>query len=284
MTSLSPRSKNKTLKLSDEVRAALEASDIAQTIGRGYRLKLAGQLDRATYVAVDKVIKAMGGKWNRSAEAHLFDSDPREIFGLAVTTGEVVDKKKSLGQFFTPVETAREIVALAGIRRHDRVLEPSAGCGHIADAIRELTAVSPTCVEIDPDLCEKLRNKGYFAILGDFLEESEAEAAMGSDVDGYDVVVMNPPFLGNEGVRHILRAYDLLAPGGRLFAIAPKGAESGSTKYHAALRSLILASMAAGMCGRNYQGGVEDMRADTFAEAGTHVRTVLIKLTKPVVE
>jgi phospholipid N-methyltransferase len=279
MPSLSPRTKNKVIKLPEEVRAALEAATISGTLGRQWHLKLVGQLDRDTYVKTDKVIKAAGGKWNRSAGAHLFDTDPREVLGLAVAGGEIVDRKKSLGQFFTPTTLARYVVERARITSLDRVLEPSAGSGRIADAIlSEASGVDLVCVEIDPVLAQKLREEyGPCAqiVEADFLDTPAIEAALGSSSEGFDVVIMNPPFLGNEGVRHILRAYSLLEPGGRLYAIAPKGAETGSTIDHARLARLIDDSA-------EMMGEVEDLPEDSFAEAGTRVRTVLISLYRPM--
>lgn len=40
---------------------------------------------------------------------------------------------------FTPPELAKELVALAGVRKDSRVLEPEAGIGNIADAAKEVT-------------------------------------------------------------------------------------------------------------------------------------------------
>ena len=53
-----------------------------------------GQLDRAVYNDVNKVLTALGGKWNRKEKGHVFDYDPEEALETAIMTGEVVDKKK----------------------------------------------------------------------------------------------------------------------------------------------------------------------------------------------
>jgi hypothetical protein len=39
-------------------------------------LTLTGQLDRPTYVAVNKILDLMGGKWNRGAKAHVSPEPP----------------------------------------------------------------------------------------------------------------------------------------------------------------------------------------------------------------
>ena len=50
-------------KITDEVRAVLEAASITAT-----SVKLNGQVDRALYVAVNKVLVGAGGKWDRMTE------------------------------------------------------------------------------------------------------------------------------------------------------------------------------------------------------------------------
>jgi type I restriction-modification system DNA methylase subunit len=47
-----------------------------------------GQLERKLYMAVDKCLKALGGKWNRSAKAHIFQKDVEFIVEEVVLTGE----------------------------------------------------------------------------------------------------------------------------------------------------------------------------------------------------
>ncbi len=54
-----------------------------------------GQLDRATYQAVNKVLESIGGKWNRKAKGHVFvDGDPAELLDNVILAGEITDLKK----------------------------------------------------------------------------------------------------------------------------------------------------------------------------------------------
>ncbi len=210
------------IKLDDDTRLVLTEAEVfehAVVAGKTvWGLRLTGQLDRTAYTKVNKVLEVAGGKWNRGAKAHLFDGDPREILGTAVSKGEVVDSKKALGQFFTSQKLAHEVAKWAGVTRGNAVLEPSAGGGSLALAIREVYNIDPMCFEIDPHYCATLKKLGFEVWNGDFLEA----------VDGwFDVVIMNPPFLGNEYLKHILHAYtNFLAPGGMLTAIAPAGART----------------------------------------------------------
>ena len=70
--------------------------------------------------------------------------------------------------FPTPPALAARMVDLAGIEAGDRVLEPSAGTGNIAKAIRQV-GVEAVCVEINPALAKTLADAGYVVHLADFL-------------------------------------------------------------------------------------------------------------------
>ena len=50
------------------------------------------QLDRKLYLAVNKVLERIGGKWNRKAKAHVFDADPTERLNNVIECG-VLDPK-----------------------------------------------------------------------------------------------------------------------------------------------------------------------------------------------
>ncbi|MBY0277906.1 hypothetical protein K2Z84_21440 [Candidatus Binatia bacterium] len=76
--------------ITPDVEQVLRASTITDTL-----LVLPQQLDRKLYVAVDKVLKAAGGKWNRKLGGHAFERDPREILGLALETGAIVAPRGS---------------------------------------------------------------------------------------------------------------------------------------------------------------------------------------------
>lgn len=61
------------------------------------------QLDRKLYVAVNKVLESMGGKWNRKAKGHVFESGkPAEMLEVVLLTHEVRDLKKEFQFFPTP--------------------------------------------------------------------------------------------------------------------------------------------------------------------------------------
>ena len=95
-----------TFTISDAVRDILAQAIIDET-----SVTLAcGQLDRKLYEAVNKVLVAAGGKWNRKSGSHIFPRDPREALGLAVTTGVAINEQKARQTFYTPDWLAEEIV------------------------------------------------------------------------------------------------------------------------------------------------------------------------------
>lgn len=126
---------------------------------------------------------------------------------------------------FTPPELAKELVALAGVRKDSRVLEPAAGIGNIADAAKEVTD-HVDCIERMTDFCEILKLKKHNVIGNDLLTAETAPI--------YDAVVMNPPF--SEECEHIKRAFDFLRPGGSLVAVCSSSIQWKSTRKYEQFR------------------------------------------------
>lgn len=126
---------------------------------------------------------------------------------------------------FTPPELAKELVALAGVRKDSRVLEPEAGIGNIADVAKEVTD-HVDCIERMTDFCEILKLKKHNVIGNDLLTAETAPI--------YDAVVMNPPF--SEECEHIKRAFDFLRPGGSLMAVCSSSIQWKSTRKYEQFR------------------------------------------------
>lgn len=119
---------------------------------------------------------------------------------------------RNIPDFFpTPLPIIHQMMVLAGIETRQRVLEPQAGSGNIADIIRQhYPMVALTCVEINYDLAALLRLKGHHVEQRDFFEHTGQ----------YDRIVQNPPFSRMAEIEHIRHAYQQLAPGGRLVSLA----------------------------------------------------------------
>jgi predicted RNA methylase len=114
------------------------------------------------------------------------------------------------GFFPTPKTLGSYVVSLAEIKEGEKVCEPSAGLGHLADEIKEAAPdCELQCIEQNNSLCEALELKGYNTLNEDFLQHTGK----------YDVIVMNPPFENGQDVEHVEHAFKLLNEGGRLVAI-----------------------------------------------------------------
>lgn len=143
-------------------------------------------------------------------------------------------------QFFpTPLSVIEEnVVPNLMLQPGMHILEPSAGRGDIADAIRN---ACPDCridvAEIGAVRRELLELKGYRVVGSDFwnVGVTGAEGDKGRSLDerykgSYDAVAMNPPFDKGVGMAHVKRAYEFLRPGGRLVAILPARNLNGTSR------------------------------------------------------
>ncbi len=118
------------------------------------------------------------------------------------------------GYFPTPSALAQEVVDKADIAPGMKILEPSAGKGSLIDAIHEAygkDAVEVEAIEPVSSLRTILEAKGHKLVGRDIMEHEALE--------GYDRVVMNPPFENGQDMEHVRKAFELLKPGGRLVAI-----------------------------------------------------------------
>lgn len=247
-------------EITSHVRAILR--DHAVVEGLSVRLTC-GQLARSDYQAVNAALERAGGKWNRKVGAHLFDADPSEIIAGIVLTGQL-PPKNPLAFFPTPAEVVGEMIRRAQPLSGMRVLEPSAGAGAIADDARACGALV-TCVEISPYHATLLRAKHHTVHEQDFLA---------FDGEPFECVLMNPPFTVAGDtlayITHIERAYGLLAPGGRLIAIAPNGFISRNDRRCAAFRASV-----------TERGGWDELPEGAFRPSGTGVKAVMLWMDRP---
>jgi len=224
----------------------------------GNSLKLSGQLNRAVYVATNKVLEAAGGKWNRKAQAHIFEGDAAEIMDQIILTGKVLNKKSELGFFPTPPAVVGRLIELAEISNGDSILEPSAGNGAILRVLRQRFPLnSITAVEIDASRTE-LQAMATRMFYGDFLDLR----SVSHDTGMFDRIVMNPPFGKNAAPNHVLHACTLLKPHGRLVSVMPSSVTFRSDALNRAVRADAVS--------------IEPLPESTFAESGTNVNTVIV--------
>jgi hypothetical protein len=190
--------------------------------------------------------------------------------GSPCTSTEVA---KDLQFYRTPDALAQRIIDDYPVHTDAHILEPSAGDGSfVIPLLKRGNTVE--AVEYDHDRGNKIIDRarveglsGYTVRNANFLEMEPRE--------DFDAVYMNPPFYGTHWVDHVVHAMKFVQPGGRLFAILPATAEIGQTARHKSFRQWM----------KSYEGWYRDpfmsLPAESFAESGTRVATVLLRLEKP---
>lgn len=172
------------------------------------------------------------------------------------------------GFFPTPPQLASRMIAQLAPAPGALVLEPSAGNGHIAQAIKDKGGI-PFCIEYEYSLCEVLRAKGFDPMCADFMEYFP-ENAPGKR---FPFIAMNPPFEHGQDIRHVLHAFrDCLSSGGHMAAIMGAGAFYRSDKQAVEFREFL--------DGVFYK--LEDLPAGTFKTSGTNVSSKLLYITKGI--
>lgn len=250
--------RNQNIRVTDEVRLALMTM---KWIGNTATMP---QLDRATYVAVNKVLEVAGGKWSKSGKCHIFDEDGQDKIAQAIELGEILDAKKTFQFFPTPERLALRMAEMLAPGEFDFVLEPSAGEGALIAALIASGHSSRfiQAVEINPEYAAKCyKNTGICPEPADFMTWTPAMK--------YTHIIMNPPFTGGQDVDHVTRAFNFLEPGGRLVAVTGPSWQFRTNKKFADFRTLVT----------DY-GDTEEVEAGTFRDSGTDIRTVLVTLNK----
>lgn len=269
--------------LSDEALAVLRRATVEMR-SDGALLKLPpGQLERKLYVEVNKALEGCGGKWNRKAAGHLFSSDPRAHLGVVVETGTGVNLQQARQAFYTPDAVADRVIALAEIEPGAVrfILEPSYGGGSLIRAIKRAYPERQSMVvhgkEMDRaahdafDKTWRAAPRDYPTMhleCVDFLTLSPPENAR---EDGYDSIVMNPPFTKGQDVAHVTHAFRFIKPDGLLVAVMP-----GSIPT----RNRVKADKAFQKLYEDNGGRTEDVPDGAFAESGTNIRTVIVTLRR----
>ena len=249
----------------EEVLAVLSTVEI-----KGNNVRITAQLDRKLYLAVNKVLDRIGGKWNKKAKAHVFDMDPTERLEVVINSG-VLDPKVKTGYFPTPAVIVDRMIELADLDSGQLILEPSAGQGHISDEICKHIGLHTHEIMICETLPENihiLREKEYVVEELEFLamavecHENKLE---------FDRIVMNPPFERQNDISHVTTAYSLLAPGGILVTIMSAGVLFRENKKTVDFRDNIMEQNVTYL---------DRLPAGAFKESGTMVNTILLRLEK----
>lgn len=188
----------------------------------------------------------------------------------------VINLIDASNQFFpTTSDVAAEMVEQLEPKSTHKILDPSAGTGVLLEKVQEKIgsrhyAPKMYAIEIDPNLRLILQAKSSdrdtdfnVKVIGsDFLKYDEPIS--------YDRIIMNPPFAN--GVVHVLKAWQILADGGRIVSLLNKETITNPySKQRMILKHLI-----------EQYGSVKDMKR-CFVESDhpTDVEVVMVVLNKP---
>lgn len=250
------------LKIPDPVLAVLEQ---AKFVGRNLYLNHLGQLDRKLYTDVNKVLEAIGGKWNRGEKAHVFDEAAEPLIETILETRVYSRVKQDLGQFDSPAEVVERVIELAAIETGMFVLEPQAGIGNLAAAAEDAGGIV-WAYEIDERRFLMLANRLDGGGAGAVLRDDFLTVLPPNEDELFDRVVMNPPFAKQVDIDHVLHAFKFLKPGGLLVSVMAAGAMQRINKKAVEFREFVYA----------HGGRFEELPEGAFSSSGTEVRTCIV--------
>jgi hypothetical protein len=171
------------------------------------------------------------------------------------------------GYFATPNELVDHVLAIARIEAGNTICEPSAGTGSLIDAVRKhhpqakVSYCELNCFLLDI-LREKYEGVEGVSFLGrDFLEVDQHRVG-----NGFERIIMNPPFERGEDADHVRHAYGLLTPGGILTAIVSAGVFSRCDKKSKTFREFL----------DSHQALVKNVPSGSFKSSGTGVETKIV--------
>lgn len=159
-----------------------------------------------------------GGKWITSKQGYEFPYSPETIIKDAIS-GKNVNIKKQFQFYHTGIKIIDDLKEHFDESGHiwdrfERMLEPSAGQGHILDGIKSMMTKwnNIECCEIMPENKEILIQKGYNVIHDDFMTLDSSHK--------YDLILANPPFTKNQDIIHISKMYnDHIDEGGYVYSV-----------------------------------------------------------------
>lgn len=211
------------------------------------------QLERKLYLAVNKVLTSLGGKWTRKEKAHVFESNPSDVIEEALMTGQYMSLKQQYQFFETPYKLAQQMVYRADITQGDTILEPSAGRGGIAHVLED-EGYDCDVVELNDKNREFLTENGFNIVGTDFLKFNER----------YDIIIANPPFTKQQDIDHVNHMIDIANK--RVISVMSAGVTFRTNKKTVQFRERV----------ESLGGIIEMLPENSFAESGTKVNTCLV--------
>lgn len=254
----------KTLRFDDDVVVVLRNQVVWSADGLRADMP---QLDAKTYQKVKKAFLALGGTWNRKANATIFTEDPRSQVEGLVTMGTLSVARD--GFFRTPKDVVWRMLEFMPLGDFEyNTLEPECGDGAIVAELLKagIHRERLYCIEQNPKRCQFVRESwpGVRVACGDFMKYKNSLHLP------FHRIFMNPPFEEGQDGEHVRKAYNLLAPGGKMAAILGEGVFFREDKRSQTFRAWMKAVGA-------YS---ERLPEGSFRESGTNVNTRLVIVEK----
>ncbi|GCE31997.1 hypothetical protein KDA_74810 [Dictyobacter alpinus] len=248
---------------------------------KGNQIRITKKLDSELYERIKLAVERLGGVYLPNQRRFEFPLDPCPLLRQTVALGQM-PKENPLDFFYSPSDVVEALLdelewgdTMLGLLaayeqegRPIRVIEPSAGLGHLADAFRARYPMATIDVcELDPYRRAALESKGYTVVAEDFLRYHPALDCF------YDVCLMNPPFTVNGDtsvfLKHIRHAYTMLADHGlsKLVSVVP--AQVARQKRYQEFYIQVV-----------QYGDYQDLPNGSFVEAGTTWQTGIVSLSK----
>ncbi|MCR4826221.1 MAG: methyltransferase [Bacteroidales bacterium] len=220
------------------------------------------RLNKKSYSEAKKWIEEGGGKWNTQKQGFTFDFDAGRVCGILMQ-GKRCNLAQEFQYFATPDTVADRVCAkFSSLSSDMTILEPSAGRGSLVRAIRRRCPDAMVdCYELMPENKEFLIKEEGVVLKGDNFEECK---------DSYQRIIANPPFNKNQDIKHVLRMYDLLEPGGEMSVVMSRHWQIAHEKTCTDFRTWLASVDAV----------VEDIDEGEFKESGTSIATALVYIKK----
>lgn len=214
LTKLSQNREQFPLVADGDIAITRKAHKVLQSLGESWTLKdtmeSLARHDRLARMGITNTVELQDAC--RALLPHL--AARKEESAVAKAERAIIGQKVGIDFFPTPAHVAQRMAKLARIDKGDRVLEPSAGNGNLADAAAAAGGTVDV-IEISSQLRDILTAKGYTVVDHDFMGFKPEQP--------YQAILMNPPFSNRQDAAHIMHAFGMLQSGGTLVAIAGEG-------------------------------------------------------------
>lgn len=182
------------------------------------------RLEPKDYGRVKSILNRLGGAWNISRQCFEFQKDPVELIQRVLDAGSRAVNKfhfhptsESVFDFIAE-HTSLSFIGSGG--DPVRTLEPSCGEGALINALNAFGDSEGRKFDID---AYELDNLNVIVCEGAGIKVEQADFLKVEPVPVYDFVLMNPPFNGEEFIKHIQHAQKFLSESGTLISVVPTG-------------------------------------------------------------